>query len=210
MWIVKCDTTYPVLPDTLDSPAESVPLNRMSCILHLKYQNILCRNKSFILKQHRTRDTCNNETGHSYCHLKHAASLINYASWNPLLPMKEMSHMTLHLIAIWHLKRTIQHGMQLLSAQIHTQKGLDDVLLSQGWCPVLRRTAYSNVFWLTVFVSTAQSSHARSKLQLVNSAPQGTNGIQKENRSCIILLVQTACYNVFWLTVFVSTAVEWC
>ena len=116
VWIVKCDTTYPVLPDTLDSPAESVPLNRMSCILHLKYQNILCRNKSFILKQHRTRDTCNNETGHSYCHLKHAASLINYASWNPLLPMKEMSHMTLHLIAIWHLKRTIQHGMQLLSA----------------------------------------------------------------------------------------------
>ena len=38
--IVKCDTTYPVLRDTLDSPAESVPLNRMSCILHLKYTKI--------------------------------------------------------------------------------------------------------------------------------------------------------------------------
>ena len=40
------------------------------------YQNISYRNKSFTLKQHQTRDTCNSETGHSCCHLKHAVSLI--------------------------------------------------------------------------------------------------------------------------------------
>ena len=129
------------------------------------YQNISYRNQSFTLKQHQTRDTCNNETGHSCCHLRHAASLIIYASWNALLPMKEMSHMTLHLIAIWHLKRTIQHGIQLLSAQIHTQKGLDDVNFPKG--DALYWEQHATMSSGSVFVLNAQLSHARSKLQLI-------------------------------------------
>ena len=162
--IVKCGTTYPVLRDTLDSPAESVPLNRMSCILHLKYTKIS--------RTEINLSPSNNIGPETLVTVRLVAHAVTWSMlWASLCKLKCLvaseGNTTLHLITIWHLKRTIQHGMQLLSAQINKQKGLDDVLLSQGWCPVLRRTVCYNVFWLTVFVSTAQSNHARSKLQLV-------------------------------------------